>query len=213
MIPMTAHFSDDQVNRLLNGDLPDAELGQAEDHLQECSVCRADLQKRTGAPSDLPPVSVLKPADIGDTLAGSVDEPLLIPGYEILEQLGQGGMGVVWKARQLRPCRTVALKVLRAGLPADADALRRFRAEAEALARLVHPNVVQIYEVGELRAGGVNGANATMPFFSLEFCPGGSLASKLAGALPLPSNRGPLCSARSSGSSHAPRTQTRHCSP
>src|SRR5262249_41498549 len=72
--------------------------------------------------------------------------------------------------------RTVALKVLRAGLPADADARCRFRAEAEALARLQHPGIVQVYEVGEQ-----NGR----PYFSLEFCAGGSLATKLAGA-PLP---------------------------
>jgi eukaryotic-like serine/threonine-protein kinase len=179
---MTAHLSDDQVNRLLSGDLPDTELGLAEDHLWECSVCRGDLQKRTRTASDLPPVSVAKTAGIGDTSTGTVDEPPVIPGYEVLEQLGQGGMGVVWKARQLRPNRIVALKVLRAGLPADADARRRFRSEAEALARLMHPNIVQIFEVGEWRAGSVN---APMPFFSLEFCSGGNLASKLAGA-PLP---------------------------
>jgi WD40 repeat protein len=98
------------------------------------------------------------------------------PGYEILGQLGQGGMGVVYKARQINADRPVALKMIRAGEHADPDQLVRFRAEAEAIARLQHPHVVQVFEVGEHQG---------LPFFSLEFCPGGSLDKKLAGT-PLP---------------------------
>jgi serine/threonine-protein kinase len=99
-----------------------------------------------------------------------------IPGHEILGELGRGGMGVVYKARHLHLKRLVAVKMILAGEHAGPEHLARFRTEAEAIARLQHSNIVQVFEVGEHRE---------MPFFSLEFCGGGSLAKKLAGT-PLP---------------------------
>jgi WD40 repeat protein/serine/threonine protein kinase len=99
-----------------------------------------------------------------------------IPGYEVIEELGRGGMGVVYKARQTSLDRIVALKMILLGPHSGPEGRARFRAEAEALARLRHPNVVQIHEIGE-DAGG--------PFLALEFVEGGSLAQKLATS-PLP---------------------------
>jgi len=95
-----------------------------------------------------------------------------VPGYEILGVLGEGGMGVVYKARQVGLNRIVALKTIQTSGRSSATALDRFRREAEVVAQLQHPHIVQIYEVGE-----ANG----QPFFSLEFVAGGNLASKLDG--------------------------------
>jgi WD40 repeat protein len=112
------------------------------------------------------------PISFGTPRAAGASEGLTIPGYEILGELGRGGMGVVYKARQIALNRLVALKMVLAGGHASAADLARFRREAEAVARLQHPHIVQIYEVGE--ADG-------RPFFSLEYVEGGSLADKLNG--------------------------------
>ena len=91
-------------------------------------------------------------------------------GYEILGELGRGGMGVVYKARHKRLNRIVALKMILAQAHASLEQKVRFQLEAEAIARFQHPNIVQLYDVGE---------HDGLPFFSLEFCDGGALDKQL----------------------------------
>jgi serine/threonine protein kinase len=90
--------------------------------------------------------------------------------YELMVEVARGGMGVVYRARQVKLNRTVALKMILAGKLADADEVQRFRTEAEAAARLSHPNIVAVHEVGE-----INGQH----FFSMDFIEGTSLAQRL----------------------------------
>jgi WD40 repeat protein/tetratricopeptide (TPR) repeat protein len=93
-----------------------------------------------------------------------------VPGYEVLGVLGRGGMGVVYKARQIGLNRAVALKMIRAGVHAGPEELNRFRTEAEAVARLQHANIVQIYDIGEQDG---------LPYFSLEYVEGSNLHQEL----------------------------------
>jgi serine/threonine protein kinase/tetratricopeptide (TPR) repeat protein len=95
-----------------------------------------------------------------------------IAGYEILELLGTGGMGIVYKARHQRLDRFVALKMIRAGSSARPEDLARFESEAKAVAAIEHSNIVKIFEIGE---------HDGLPYFSLEFLPGGNLATKIGG--------------------------------
>ena len=104
--------------------------------------------------------------------ARALNEP---PDYEICGELGRGGMGIVYKARHRRLNRLVALKMIR-GAHADEIQVTRFKIEAEAVAALRHPNILQIYDIGEH-----NGS----PYVALELLEGGSLIDRLRGtALP-----------------------------
>src|SRR5262249_30354813 len=100
-------------------------------------------------------------------------------GYDILEVLGRGGMAIVYKARQVELNRIVALKMILGGARSGPEELARFRNEAEAVARLQHPNLVQIYEIGQ-QEGEL--------YLALEYVAGGSLDSYLQGK-PQPQRR------------------------
>jgi serine/threonine protein kinase/WD40 repeat protein len=96
----------------------------------------------------------------------------LIAGYDVLQLIGRGGMGIVYKARHIDLNRIVALKMLLPNVPVQAEHLARFRTEAEALARLHHPNIITIYEIAEAEG---------RPYFTMEYISGPSLAKVLNG--------------------------------
>jgi WD40 repeat protein len=157
------------------------------EHLERCPACRAVCDRLSDNPSlrrwadGLAQAATLTGAyrpreraeDLPTAPASSPNAPPpAIPGYDILDVLGSGGMGVVYRAHQHNLNRAVALKMIRPGEHPGGEAVARFRAEAEAVGRLLHPNIVQIYELGE---------HEGCPYFSLEFVAGGTLAGKLAG--------------------------------
>jgi serine/threonine protein kinase/WD40 repeat protein len=118
------------------------------------------------------PLAATLRAPPGHAAPAATESRPVVAGYEILGELGHGGMGTVYKARQQSLKRLVALKVIRCAAAADPRSRARFRTEAEAAARLQHPNIVPIYEVGE--QGGV-------PYLALEYVDGGTLEQRLAG--------------------------------
>jgi Serine/threonine protein kinase len=105
-----------------------------------------------------------------DDLLGEIhghDADWLLGNYQILEEIGRGGMGVIYRARQRHSRRIVAIKRVLSYHADSQDTLMRFRREAEAAANLDHPNILPIYEVSESHEG--------LPFFSMKFASGGSL--------------------------------------
>ena len=147
-----------------------------------CPTCGAPLPSRDWeglCPRCVARVTLSPESDGGDP---AVVEPALsgpaavfpagfrLGDYELLAEIGRGGMGVVYRARQLSLNRTVAVKTILAGRMSDTEAVRRFRDEAEALAGLRHPHIVTIHEITEV---------AGHHLFSMEFVSGGSLAQRL----------------------------------
>jgi WD40 repeat protein len=187
------------LQRLLASELTAREELDLEGHLRECPRCRHLLEEWTAptttgvhkCPAESHPDDFETSPQLLDRLkewaapglelpaekarTGTEGRPFpRIAGYEVLELLGHGGMGVVYKARQVALNRTVALKMILGGAFASKKSLVRFRAEAEAVARLQHPNIIQIHEIGETEG---------LSYLCLEYVEGGTIASKLAGAV------------------------------
>jgi serine/threonine-protein kinase len=154
------------------------------EHAQELKE-QIELHAALGVTEQSPPLafdtnhspSATEPNDGHQRFAARL--PSLAPNYEVLAEIGRGGMGVVYRARQVGLNRLVALKMLRAAESASSELLSRFRVEAEAVARLHHPQIVQIYDYGE---------HDGLPYLALELIEHGTLAARLDGT-PWPAHK------------------------
>ena len=168
----------EQLDQYHSGRLPAAEALAVARHLAACPACAAAFDAATVVS---PPRSTARPvATLREAPAPlpppALEPPVLFGKYRVVRKLAEGGMGVVYEAREEPLERPVALKLVRCGWLAGDAALRRFRTEARAITRLDHPHIVRIYDYDEF--GG-------SPYFTMELMPGGSLADRLQGR-PLP---------------------------
>jgi serine/threonine-protein kinase len=183
---MTDCPSRERLERFLGEQCPEAERAVLAAHVGACPNCRdtmTSLKERSGAGE----LSALLSEELS-TADREAEErfmerlkqgpPWRVPGHELLGELGRGAMGVVYKARQVGLDRVVALKMILAGGQAGEQDQARFRSEAQAAARLRHPNIVAVHEVDEFEVG----EQVRLPFFSLELVEGGTLAQRLQGA-------------------------------
>jgi eukaryotic-like serine/threonine-protein kinase len=219
---MTGCSSDMMLARLLDEQLDQDDHASILDHVESCISCQERLTELTSECSRVFDISQLdrtltdlwltvdhpvfgSPAPVRFNLSRLESEERAtnwpvsdselpeVDGYEILTELGHGGMGVVYKARQQSLSRFVALKMIRAGSLAKPEDLARFRIEAEAVAKQRHPNIIQIFDIGEV--GG-------LPFVALELLEGGSLDDFLAGT-PQPAEASASLSATLARAIHA----------
>lgn len=172
-----------QLSEFNLGQLPEDDLEAIADHLEACGRCEAALRELDGEPDAV--VTSLRGLS---TLSGKhlhlpptpslLKLPARLGSYEVLAELGRGAMGIVYQARHSKLQRVVALKMLLGGEFAREENRSRFRAEAEAVARLQHPNIIQIFELGEWQT---NDLGTPCPYLTLEYVDGGNLGHRLAG--------------------------------
>ena len=155
-----------QEHRQLVDELADQSNSQAyNEHAEQCPICLQQANWNLDASDSVD--DLVQQADFSqeEETTPSASQPQ-IPGYKILEKIGKGGMGVVYKAYQNDLRRIVALKTIRKDIQASPKERMRFRREAEAVAKLQHPHIAQIFEIGE--------HDKTL-FYAMEYMPGGSL--------------------------------------
>jgi WD40 repeat protein len=181
----------DHLERLLDHRLEDIELDVIVQHVEDCADCQQTLDELTGATirgaragpgvlitlAGTEPSALVGPLEVtaGGTAKGNERACSVVPtvaGYELISELGRGGMGVVYGARHVRLNRPCALKMILAGAHASPEDAARFLTEAEAIARLQHPYIIQIRHIGDALG---------LPFLELEYVSGGSLDQKLDG--------------------------------
>jgi tRNA A-37 threonylcarbamoyl transferase component Bud32 len=185
--PVLELLAEWEAERQAGRTLSPEELCPDDPELRSRVAARIARRAKLQAVFDLPTIGP------GETAAPLANFPQ-VDGYEILEVIGHGGMGVVYKARQQGLNRLVALKMVLAGASASPQDLARFRAEAEAVAQLQHPSIVQIFEIGE--QGGC-------PYLALEYVDGGSLAEHLDGTPVAPRQAAELVLALARAVDHA----------
>ncbi len=168
---MSAHPTIQELLYLQDDQLDAAEGAAIAAHVELCPQCQQALDRLAPFGDDLAPETPVDGGEWEPAPRPAAQWPA-VEGYEILAELGHGGMGVVFKARQRRLGRVVALKMIRAGEWSSAEERQRFDREARAVGRLRHPNIVQIYEVDDV---------AGQPFLVLEFVEGRNLAQALDG--------------------------------
>jgi WD40 repeat protein/serine/threonine protein kinase len=195
------HPSAEELRALSLGQLADAEMARLADHLRQCTECCQRLDQLAtedpflsrlqaaasedgsliGLPQIRSAVRALRRVRDDQTWdregkkerkAGSIPPPKQVGEYDILAEVGRGGMGVVYKAQHRSLHRLVALKMVLAGEFASPSQELRFRLEAELAARVQHPNIVQLFEIG---------THEGRPFLAMEWVEGGSLVTRLDG--------------------------------
>ena len=179
---MTDCPPDDTLREYLNDSLPPDRAGPVTGHIDDCATCQQRLDTLTSESGQLAnrlkAVRPTMPTLLGGDAAvphprGQIRQVLpVVPGYVLQEELGRGGMGVVYKALHKRLNRPTAIKMVLAGGLADPRITQRFLFEAEVLGRVRHPQVVQVYEVSMYAAP----TGVTIPFLAMEYLDGGTLA-------------------------------------
>jgi len=184
------HPARDHLMKFFLGRLQGKEAHTVEDHVADCEICCKRLAELDGAEDDFLTALKSGPFDSrgctsatsnsikgAEQISGSSDSSTMencVGPYKLIELLGTGGMGSVYKAWHVRLDRLVALKMLHVDRLNDPQAKIRFSMEAESVARLQHPNIIRLYDVGRYK---------DQPYFAMELVKGGSLSQAIANGL------------------------------